>query len=545
MRTFIFCSFILFFSVQSFFGQNSYTWQGHNISFSSPVQLQIKSNDEQGFVATSDKITVNLSVAGGMDGVNGLEGSLQTYVESFYQKSLSASEIPDQGAQLYGATVMAENMGTRYLVGLFCQTNYTGHFICEIAYLKGGEQLAGEVMASLKPEGGSNNKAAVNQIRTNNNPGNTIVDNGQNNNQNKSVNNNQPNKQSAPAFNNQLQGPVWNKQKIVLYGNTSCVNTINTRKILDSENIEYTFYDVLKDGIRDNEMYGFLRKYGFMYKIVYPVGFFDSSFYNKLDESWVSSIVEAYNGGQKISIIGDNSATSKNLRDKLKASGIKFEYSDRKDIANCEADIIKNITSVNQVWYPVTVINDTLVINGSHNFTDDIVAIAKKGGSTMVDPDKVKTGGNQEVQVEKGEPKEMAGMVDRHNYWRDKVGVPHVEWSDPLASFAQKWADELKKHDCDLIHSSDNSFGENLFGGSGAVFTPQDAVDAWASELSVFVYEPFTGDRGDGHYTQMVWENTTHIGCAKATCATGYEVWVCEYSPAGNYIGEFPYKKKK
>jgi hypothetical protein len=104
---------------------------------------------------------------------------------------------------------------------------------------------------------------------------------------------------------------------------------------------------------------------------------------------------------------------------------------------------------------------------------------------------------------------------------------------------------------CSLVHSG-GPYGENLafFGGQRA--TAQAVVDLWASEKTCYTYGPFErGDRctaacndsgGCGHYTQLVWRNTNVIGCGVATCTSGdSEVWVCNYDPPGNFVGEVPY----
>lgn len=52
-----------------------------------------------------------------------------------------------------------------------------------------------------------------------------------------------------------------------------------------------------------------------------------------------------------------------------------------------------------------------------------------------------------------------------------------------------------------------------------------------------------------GHYTQIVWRNTTHVGCATKVCDknspfqgfTRWQFWVCNYSPPGNFVGQRPY----
>jgi len=43
-----------------------------------------------------------------------------------------------------------------------------------------------------------------------------------------------------------------------------------------------------------------------------------------------------------------------------------------------------------------------------------------------------------------------------------------------------------------------------------------------------------------GHYTQMIWKNTSQIGCALAR-TNSWDILVCRYSPKGNMIGEKPY----
>ncbi len=48
-----------------------------------------------------------------------------------------------------------------------------------------------------------------------------------------------------------------------------------------------------------------------------------------------------------------------------------------------------------------------------------------------------------------------------------------------------------------------------------------------------------------GHYTQVIWEDTTEVGCAASQYKTGqYKDWyivVCKYQTPGNYLNEKPY----
>jgi len=144
------------------------------------------------------------------------------------------------------------------------------------------------------------------------------------------------------------------------------------------------------------------------------------------------------------------------------------------------------------------------------------------------------------------EPKNMQGMTERHNYWRAELGLPPLKWSNKLAKVAQNWANKLKEKGCELEHST-TKFGENIYWSKGKKRSPQEAVDAWASEKKDFNFEKLECNKEwyvCGHYIQLIWENTKMVGCGVAYCKDGSEVWVCNYEPAGNVVGQKPYKKK-
>ena len=135
-------------------------------------------------------------------------------------------------------------------------------------------------------------------------------------------------------------------------------------------------------------------------------------------------------------------------------------------------------------------------------------------------------------------------LLDRHNFYRSQVGVPALKWSDRLASNAQGWANNLAaRGGKTLQHSSGSGEGENLWMGSAGYFSQQTMVDGWGGEKKyykpgVFPDVSTTGNWSDvGHYTQLVWRNTTEVGCAIAT-AGGNDILVCRYSPPGNYMGQ-------
>jgi len=134
-----------------------------------------------------------------------------------------------------------------------------------------------------------------------------------------------------------------------------------------------------------------------------------------------------------------------------------------------------------------------------------------------------------------------ADVIAAHNLAREKVGVPPVAWSDTLTHVAQEWANKLMAAGL-FMHSSDFRYGENLFqiSGPGATSTAFEVVSAWASEAAAYDYDTNTCRSRCGHYTQLVWRDTKQVGCAVARDSRR-EIWVCEYAPFGNVIGQRPY----
>lgn len=140
--------------------------------------------------------------------------------------------------------------------------------------------------------------------------------------------------------------------------------------------------------------------------------------------------------------------------------------------------------------------------------------------------------------------KQAQETLDLHNEARAEVGVPLLSWSVELSETAQKWADHLAQDDCKMYHSEGSETGENLYWTSrGIESTPSDAVRAWYSEKKDYRNQPISRSKLSkiGHYTQMVWKNTTHVGVAMSSCTKGQAIVVAAYGPPGNYIGEKAY----
>jgi hypothetical protein len=102
--------------------------------------------------------------------------------------------------------------------------------------------------------------------------------------------------------------------------------------------------------------------------------------------------------------------------------------------------------------------------------------------------------------------------------------------------------------DCQCTHSSAN-YGENLFWGKRLHWTPCDAVYYWYMEKNSYDFNTLKCEpppKMCEHFTQIVWRDTTHVGCALQHCknaggtaGVGMLI-ICEYNPPGNYANENP-----
>ncbi len=123
--------------------------------------------------------------------------------------------------------------------------------------------------------------------------------------------------------------------------------------------------------------------------------------------------------------------------------------------------------------------------------------------------------------------------VNAHNTYRAAHNAPPVTCSDELARSAERWASA-----CPSGHSG-GIYGENIAWATYDM-TPKDVVKLWYDEISEYDFANPGFSHETGHFTQVVWKATTRIGCAHVEgCGNWQHTWVCEYSPAGNIVGQF------
>ncbi|XP_071500169.1 peptidase inhibitor R3HDML-like [Diadema antillarum] len=147
-------------------------------------------------------------------------------------------------------------------------------------------------------------------------------------------------------------------------------------------------------------------------------------------------------------------------------------------------------------------------------------------------------------------------ILATHNGHRGDVSpsaanmVP-LRWDAELAASAQAWADQCTfSHDDSSDRRTDEWWwvGQNIAYGFGYSMTSY--IDSWNDEKVDYDYASNTCASGAvcGHYTQVVWADSTFIGCGWATCPYNYkgvtypfDYLVCNYGPGGNFNGNKPY----
>ena len=171
--------------------------------------------------------------------------------------------------------------------------------------------------------------------------------------------------------------------------------------------------------------------------------------------------------------------------------------------------------------------------------------------------------GRERVIVKKAEPSAASTdavssyaqvILDQHNKHRANHSAQALTWSDDLAHTAQQIGET-----CVYAHNTDASgggYGQNIAAGPAPALVDALLTDVmYYGEIGLFPLpygqaQPNMSRFHDwAHFSQMVWNSTTSVGCATVDCSASglantvpsVAPWftVCNYSPPGNIDGEY------
>ena len=152
-------------------------------------------------------------------------------------------------------------------------------------------------------------------------------------------------------------------------------------------------------------------------------------------------------------------------------------------------------------------------------------------------------------------------MLDAHNYYRARHCVPPLVNDTNLTVAAQNYSDYLIRTN-KFVHSGVDE-GENLaaYSNTGGItgYTGKNhfcqafelklislytigqwPTDRWYNEVSLYNYNQPGFTTATGHFTQLVWKDSTRLGVGISYNVNRTRVVVvARYSPPGNYEGEY------
>ena len=156
----------------------------------------------------------------------------------------------------------------------------------------------------------------------------------------------------------------------------------------------------------------------------------------------------------------------------------------------------------------------------------------------------------QRVPKVRGAAQMKTVMLETHNSARARLGERPLVWDSKLAASAAVYAAFLEqsgRFEHSRQSNDRDAQGENLWVGTRDAYSFEEMVDGWIDERRFYRPAPVPASSNTGrwsdvaHYTQIVWQDATAMGCALASNRTD-DYLVCRYSPAGNVIGELAYR---
>ena len=123
------------------------------------------------------------------------------------------------------------------------------------------------------------------------------------------------------------------------------------------------------------------------------------------------------------------------------------------------------------------------------------------------------------------------------NTHRQAHCVPPLVWNPELAHVAQNWSENLAK--TNAFYHSNSRYGETLAMVQGVNSDDQTnalitAIKMWYDEITKYNWSSPGFYPNTGHFTQVVWRDTTDVGFGVALNSRGRALITAEYFPSGN-----------
>lgn len=140
-------------------------------------------------------------------------------------------------------------------------------------------------------------------------------------------------------------------------------------------------------------------------------------------------------------------------------------------------------------------------------------------------------------------PAQILEISNYINAYRAKHGVQPLIWSDTIMQFSQSWANNLLSTNR-FTHSGNRLFSENLASFNGykldMMALLKKSIDMWYAEISDYDFTKGGFSSATGHFTALVWKNSSAFGMGYAiNTSTNSVIVVWNASPPGNIIGQF------
>ncbi|KAL8712754.1 MAG: hypothetical protein Q9220_002962 [cf. Caloplaca sp. 1 TL-2023] len=136
-------------------------------------------------------------------------------------------------------------------------------------------------------------------------------------------------------------------------------------------------------------------------------------------------------------------------------------------------------------------------------------------------------------------------VLEHHNIHRANHSADALQWDDTMASYAQQVAQSCV-YDHDRTPGG-GGYGQNIAAGTPANQIAQVLTNGYYND-EMMLFPGYGNDNPDmsnfekwGHFSQVLWQTTTHVGCYTATCSPpGKSLLDCNPATGQSYLKNTP-----